>query len=179
MNGSDHYLVDVIGFNEVERSMLTSIFALAARRDPGFGQYEPGAQGRAPDLYLVDADDITAFNQFKALHKRAQLPAVLIGSNSGGTPHAVLPRPLQWAKLLQALEFGRQRAALRHLQRHGRAPLEVVREPHGGVAALPEHALVAVTRRHGEASARASSSSVADAKRRWGSLAIMRSTSGW
>ena len=68
MNGSDHYLVDVIGFNEVERSMLTSIFALAARRDPGFGQYEPGEQGRTPDLYLVDADDATAFNQFKALH---------------------------------------------------------------------------------------------------------------
>jgi two-component system cell cycle response regulator len=104
VNASDQYLVDVIGFNEVERSMLSSIFALAARRDPGFAQFEPGAQARSPDLYLVDADDPTALNQFKALHKRAQLPAVLVGANAGGTPHAVLPRPLQWAKLLQALE---------------------------------------------------------------------------
>ncbi|QJW84871.1 hypothetical protein HK414_18570 [Ramlibacter terrae] len=31
----------MIGFNPVERSMLASIFALAARRDPGFVQYDP------------------------------------------------------------------------------------------------------------------------------------------
>ena len=104
MSFNEQYLVDVIGFNEVERSMLSSIFALAARRDPGFAQYEPGAAGRNPDLYLVDADDPTAFNQFKALHKRASLPSVLIGASAGGTGHTVLARPLQWAKLLQALE---------------------------------------------------------------------------
>lgn len=104
MNHGDQYLVDVIGFNEVERSMLSSIFALAARRDPGFAQYEPGAQGRTPDLYLVDADDATAFGEFRALHKRSSLPTVLIGTSAHGTANAVLPRPLQWAKLLQALE---------------------------------------------------------------------------
>jgi twitching motility two-component system response regulator PilG len=104
VNLGDQYLVDVIGFAEVERNMLGSIFALAARRDPGFGQYEPGAQGRTPDLYLVDADDATAFNEFRALHKRAPLPTVLIGASAHGTSHTVLARPLQWAKLLQALE---------------------------------------------------------------------------
>jgi twitching motility two-component system response regulator PilG len=105
VNFSDQYLVDVIGFNDVERSMLSSIFALAARRDPGFAQFEPGAsQGRSPDLYLVDADDAAAFNEFRALHRRASLPTVLIGSNAHGTSHSVLPRPLQWARLLQALE---------------------------------------------------------------------------
>jgi twitching motility two-component system response regulator PilG len=100
----EQYLVDVIGFNDVERSMLSSIFALAARRDPGFAQYEPGAQARTPDLYLVDADNTAAFNEFRALHKRSTLPAVLVGANAHGTQHAVLPRPLQWARLLQALE---------------------------------------------------------------------------
>jgi twitching motility two-component system response regulator PilG len=104
VNLGDQYLVDVIGFNDVERSMLSSIFALAARRDPGFAQYEPGAQGRTPDLYLVDADDAAAFSQFRALHKRAPLPTVLIGASAQGTGHAVLARPLQWARLLQALE---------------------------------------------------------------------------
>ena len=38
---NNQYLVDVIGFNPTERAMLTSIFALAARRDPGFVQYDP------------------------------------------------------------------------------------------------------------------------------------------
>ena len=104
MNSSGQYLVDVIGFNDVERSMLSSIFALAARRDPGFVQYEPGATGGLPDIYLVDADDGTAMGEFRALHRRANLPAVLIGGNAGGMPHTLLPRPLQWARLLQALE---------------------------------------------------------------------------
>jgi twitching motility two-component system response regulator PilG len=101
---TDQYLVDVIGFNDVERSMLTSIFALAARRDPGFAQYEPGASGRSPDVYLVDADDTAAFSEYKALHKRAGLPAVLVGARPQGTDGLVLPRPLQWARLLQALD---------------------------------------------------------------------------
>lgn len=100
----DQYLVDVIGFNDVERSMLSSIFALAARRDPGFAQYEPGTPGRAPDIYLVDADNGDAFSEFRALHKRSSLPAVLVGSAAHGTDFPLLPRPLQWARLLQALE---------------------------------------------------------------------------
>jgi two-component system cell cycle response regulator len=101
---NDNYLVDVIGFNDVERSMLTSIFALAARRDPGFAQFEPGESGRTPDIYLVDADNPAAFGEFRALHKRAHLPAVLIGTEGHGTSYPLLPRPLQWARLLQALD---------------------------------------------------------------------------
>lgn len=104
MNPNDNYLVDVIGFNDVERSMLSSIFALAARRDPGFAQFEPGTAGRQPDIYLVDAENPAAFGEFSALHRRAPLPAVLIGTGSHGTQHPVLARPLQWAKLLQALD---------------------------------------------------------------------------
>lgn len=104
MNSNDQYLVDVIGFNDVERSMLSSIFALAARRDPGFAQFEPGAGERKPDVYLVDADNPASYNEYRALHKRASLPAVLVGSRPQGSDGLVLPRPLQWARLLQALD---------------------------------------------------------------------------
>jgi len=101
---NEQYLVDVIGFNPVERSMLASIFALAARRDPGFVQYDPAttASGSA-DIYLVDADSPEALNEFKTLSKRANLPAVMVGSGEAGG-FTILPRPLQWARLLQALE---------------------------------------------------------------------------
>jgi len=105
VNPNEHYLVDVIGFNDVERSMLSSIFALAARRDPGFVQFEPGATGgRTPDIYLVDADNPVALGEYRALYKRASLPAVLVGSGPQGSEGLVLPRPLQWARLLQALD---------------------------------------------------------------------------
>lgn len=104
MNSNDHYLVDVIGFNDVERAMLASIFALAARRDPGFAQFEPGTPGRTPDVYLVDADNPESMKEFRSLHQRAGLPSVLIGTSAQGTDFPVLPRPLQWARLLQALD---------------------------------------------------------------------------
>jgi two-component system, cell cycle response regulator len=97
------FLVDVIGFNPVERSMLSSIFALAARRDPGFVQFDPAAGGSA-DIYLVDADSPESLAEFHALSKRAGLRAVLVGNATAKAGSIVLARPLQWARLLQALE---------------------------------------------------------------------------
>ena len=105
MTLNEQYLVDVIGFNPVERSMLASIFALAARRDPAFVQYDPASTvtGSA-DIYLVDAENPEALNEFKTLSKRANLPAVMVGSGGDSMGFPMLPRPLQWARLLQALE---------------------------------------------------------------------------
>ncbi len=101
---NEHFLVDVIGFNPVERSMLASIFALAARRDPGFAQYDPTAASDPADLYLVDTDNPDAMKEFRALSKLATLPAVLVGTAQPGPGQTVLARPVQWARLLQALE---------------------------------------------------------------------------
>lgn len=105
MTLNEQYLVDVIGFNPVERSMLASIFALAARRDPAFVQYDPNStvSGTA-DIYLVDAENAEALSEFKTLSKRANLPAVMVGSGGESLGFPMLPRPLQWARLLQALE---------------------------------------------------------------------------
>lgn len=105
MTLNEQYLVDVIGFNPVERSMLASIFALAARRDPGFVQYDPAttATGSA-DIYLVDADNAEALGEFRTISKRNNLPAVMVGGGGEGLGYPVLQRPLQWARLLQALE---------------------------------------------------------------------------
>ncbi|MCE3272443.1 MAG: response regulator [Ramlibacter sp.] len=105
MTLNEQYLVDVIGFNPVERSMLASIFALAARRDPGFVQYDPAATVTgAADIYLVDAENAEAMNEFRTLSKRANLPAVMVGAGVDSMGFPLLPRPLQWARLLQALE---------------------------------------------------------------------------
>jgi two-component system, cell cycle response regulator len=100
---NEQYLVDVIGFNSTERAMLASIFLLAARRAPGFAQYDP-VSSASPDLYLVDMDDPAALGEFRALNRRDSLPVVLVASPGGSAGHATLERPLQWAQLLQAFE---------------------------------------------------------------------------
>ncbi len=103
MAQKDRYLVDVIGFNPTERALLSSIFSLAARREPGFAQFD--AAGGAPaDLYLVDADDAAAWADFRTLRSRTPLPCVLAGASAHGSGLDLIVRPLQWARLLQALE---------------------------------------------------------------------------
>ena len=102
-NEETGYLVDVIGFNETERLMLSSIFGLAARRDPSFQQREANS-ARRMDLYLVDADDDGAMAEFLAIRGRAPAPAILIGASDRDTGLPLLSRPLQWARVLQSFD---------------------------------------------------------------------------
>jgi twitching motility two-component system response regulator PilG len=97
------YLVDVIGFNETERLMLSSIFGLAARRDPSFQQRETNDTRRV-DLYLVDSDDDGAMAEFQAMRGRIPAPAILIGASDRNTGLPLLSRPLQWARVLQSFD---------------------------------------------------------------------------
>lgn len=102
-NEETTYLVDVIGFNETERLMLSSIFGLAARRDPSFQQRDANAARRA-DVYLVDADNDAATTEFLAIRGRMPAPAVLIGVSDRDTGLPLLSRPLQWARVLQSFD---------------------------------------------------------------------------
>ena len=102
-NEESSYLVDVIGFNETERLMLSSICGLAARRDPSFMLREPSSAQRT-DLYLVDADNDTALAEFSAIRGRVAAPAVLIGTSDRNTGLPLLSRPLQWARVLQSFD---------------------------------------------------------------------------
>lgn len=109
-DGDNSYQVDVIGFNETERLMLSSIFGLAARRDPGFVQRAAGS-ARNSDLYLVDADNEAAMQEFLAIRQRFPAPAVLIGASDRNTGLPLLSRPLQWARVLQSFDDVVQGAA--------------------------------------------------------------------
>ena len=97
------YSVEVIGFNQTERIVLSSIFGLSARREPKFLQHTTVAY--APDLYLVDGADTQAVALFKARNATQSIPAIIIGDSSHGTPFPVLARPLQWTKLFKAFDL--------------------------------------------------------------------------
>ncbi len=106
------YCVDVIGFNQTERLLLSSIFGLAARRDPSFVQRDSAASKPA-DLYLVDGSDAAAMAEFRAVRSRYSAPAVLIGEADPQSGLPALPRPIQWARLLQSFDdavLGAQRS---------------------------------------------------------------------
>jgi len=99
----DTYAVAVIGFEQTERIVLSSIFGLSARRSPRFLQAPADAQ--APDIYLVDAGNPNALAQFKRLNAARRVPSIMIGDDDQGTGWPVLKRPLQWTRLFKAFDL--------------------------------------------------------------------------
>jgi len=99
----DTYAVAVIGFEQTERIVLSSIFGLSARRSPRFLQAPANAQ--APDIYLVDAGNPNALAQFNRLNAGRRVPSIMIGDDDKGTGWPVLKRPLQWTRLFKAFDL--------------------------------------------------------------------------
>jgi CheY-like chemotaxis protein len=98
----DAYAVEVIGFNQTERIVLSSIFGLSARRQPKFVQHSTVAF--SPDLFLVDASDAQALALFNERNNLRRVPAILIGDSDHGTGYPLLARPLQWTRLFKAFD---------------------------------------------------------------------------
>lgn len=97
--------VKVVGFTDVERHALNTVFRLSEHRDPAYAPWLEGAQGvpAAPDVLLLDGDSAEAV----LAHVR-ELPAGqrLIWVGAGAPTHAwrVLSRPIPWAVLLTDLD---------------------------------------------------------------------------
>ncbi len=98
----DSRTVAVVGFNATELLVLGSIFGLAAKRIPRFVRHtDPATQ---PDLFLADADDASAVAELLRRNADGRLPVVLVGASDHGTGWPLLPRPLQWANVIVAID---------------------------------------------------------------------------
>src|SRR6185436_7918754 len=94
--------VAVIGFSASERVALGSIFGLSARRSPRFVPFLPN-EHKAPELYLIDADDERCDAYLKAITAKGGTIA-LIGASARGTSHPIVPRPLMWTRILKLFD---------------------------------------------------------------------------
>jgi hypothetical protein len=97
------YSVEVIGFNQTERIVLSSIFGLSARRQPKFTQHS--SVSFSPDLFLVDSSDAQAVALFNERNATRRVPAIMIGETDHGTGFPLLARPLQWTRLFKAFDL--------------------------------------------------------------------------
>lgn len=98
----DSYSVEVVGFSEAEKLLLSSAFGLFSRRTPKFFQQEGGID--LPNVFLVDANDPAAAVSYRERNTSGKIPTIFIGDSSCGTDWPVLVRPIRWLKLLQGLE---------------------------------------------------------------------------
>lgn len=99
----DSYSVEVIGFSDAEKLLLSSAFGLFSRRSPRFFQQE--AAVGLPNVFLIDANDPAAVERFQQRNAAGKTPTIFIGDSSCGTHWPFLVRPIRWLKLLQALEL--------------------------------------------------------------------------
>ncbi len=99
-NEARQFVVELLGFNDGESSLLVSTFRLTDRRLYSYAQDEAGRT----DLYLVNADNAAAMAELRGRGPNLYCPAVLIGSAEDGQPWPVVERPIHWSRLFDTLD---------------------------------------------------------------------------
>ncbi|AOW13182.1 hypothetical protein LPB72_07110 [Hydrogenophaga crassostreae] len=101
--------VNVVGFSDVERHALNTVFRLSAERDVRYAPWVPSdAKGDTPvlmnaEVALVDGDSAEAvLSQAKALPIGQRL--IWVGSDPPDHAWRVWQRPMRWAEVLHDLD---------------------------------------------------------------------------
>ncbi|QIM52135.1 hypothetical protein [Hydrogenophaga crocea] len=97
-------LVQVIGFTDVERHALNTVFRLSREREVVYAPWNgTGPTGEPPPVLLVDGDCAEAvLSSARAPHESQRL--IWVGSDAPDHAWRVLERPISWADLLHDLD---------------------------------------------------------------------------
>ncbi len=100
------FSVATIGFSPVDRSVLGSIFALSARRNPRFVPFVVGGPAIAPDLFIIDIEDARSADALKAIavKYKGKARVLLVGNRAAPDNLPIMPRPLLWTRTLKMME---------------------------------------------------------------------------
>lgn len=98
------YRIEVRGFPELEKRMLSSTFRLTARRAISYEVINSPEQ--KPDAYLINADDDAIVHAFLVEHapNLMQTPFILIGRNKPQSELTFLAKPIDWIRLFDMLD---------------------------------------------------------------------------
>lgn len=95
--------VRLIGFSPHEEAFFETVFLQRQERERAYFRLEPHNL-QDPDLYVANADEMTALIALADLRPGDARPALLIGNPAVELPYPRIPRPLQEAVLLNALD---------------------------------------------------------------------------
>lgn len=110
---SRRFILEMRGFSNAEKSMLTSTFRLTSRRDMCY--VEAGESDGRADIYLINADNPEAIEELLSRDigvPNAHSPAVVIGRTPIETPWPFVSKPIHWMRLFENLDSEMQRALL-------------------------------------------------------------------
>lgn len=108
---SRRFILEMRGFTNAEKSMLTSTFRLTSRREMSY--VEAGEGDARADIYLINADNPEALADLARRDigvPNAHSPAVVIGRTPVDTPWPFVSKPIHWMRLFENLDQEMQRA---------------------------------------------------------------------
>ena len=115
-SGPRRFVLEMLGFTDAEKSLLSSTFRLTGRR--AFSYAEAGAPGERPDIYLVNSDNPVGLTLLQARAPNLHAPAVMIGRRIDGGPWPLVERPIHWIRLFEQLD-SQMTSALQERERRG------------------------------------------------------------
>jgi twitching motility two-component system response regulator PilG len=115
--GTRSFVLEMIGFPEGEKAMLSSTFRLTGRR--AFSYVEPASEEGRADIYLVNADNPDALAELKTRSPNVRAPAVQIGRAGTDNQHGwpLIEKPIHWMRLFEQLDLVMQVALAERARR--------------------------------------------------------------
>lgn len=115
--GNRRFVLEMLGFTDAEKSLLSSTFRLTGRR--AFSYAEPGAPEERVDIYLVNADNAEGMNLLRSRSPNVHAPAVLIGRRETDGQWPLVLKPIHWMRLFDQLDQQMLQALRQRAQRSG------------------------------------------------------------
>lgn len=100
---SQRVFVRVIGFSDVERHALNTVFRLSQQRDVAYSLWMPDAP-QPPGLALVDGLSYEAPMAVESPSLDAQVRIIWVGEGAPANAWRVFDRPLHWPHVIQAMD---------------------------------------------------------------------------
>ena len=95
--------VKVVGFRDVERHALNTVFRLSIGRPTSYGLWTPEVP-KAPDLILIDLDSYEAGLLLASPGMSANLKMICVGRGAPASAWYTFERPLHWPAVVKAMD---------------------------------------------------------------------------
>lgn len=95
--------VKVVGFSDVERHALNTLFRLSEQREVSYAPWQPDL-GVAADMALIDSESHEALIEFES-PSNAHLKMIWIGPGAPAQAWRGFERPLQWPDVIAAMDI--------------------------------------------------------------------------
>jgi len=100
--GTLSFVIELLGFPDPERRLLTSTFRLSDRRKFNYVCNETLID--RPDIYLVNSDSPRAMETITARPPNVLAPAVYVGRHVVESQWPFIEKPIHWTRLFEALD---------------------------------------------------------------------------